>query len=370
MALATLPPVPRLVGIDAGGGRAFVDALQEAWSRGDAVLPTDHRLPEPERARLRRRLGVGDDVEPGDALVVATSGSTGEPKGAVLTHAAVAASAAAVTARIDEMVGEDYGWLACLPLAHVGGLGVVTRALVTDRPLTVLERFDAGGVEAVARATDRPLVVSLVATALGRIDAGLFARIILGGSAPPTVLPPNVSTTYGMTETGGGVVYDSWPLPGVEVRRDGHGELHVRGPMLLRCYRDGTDPKVDGWLPTGDLGEVGPDGAVVVHGRRDDLIITGGENVWPGPVEDAIAAMASVADVAVVGRADEEWGQRVVACVVPADPTHPPSLVDIRAAVKGVLPSWCAPKGIEVVPYIPRSALGKVQRRALEIALP
>src|SRR5688572_21980844 len=141
----------------------------------------------------------GEPVEEGDALVVATSGSTGEPKGVVLTHDAVAASAAATSARL-EVTGRDH-WLACLPLSHVGGLAVVTRALCTGTGLTVLPRFDPVAVQS-ASAT----LVSLVATALRRIDATSFRRVLLGGAAPPDDLPANVVTTYGMTETGSGIV--------------------------------------------------------------------------------------------------------------------------------------------------------------------
>ena len=190
-------------------------------------------------------------------------------------------------------------WLACLPLAHVGGLSVVTRALHTGTDLTVLPRFDVAPVEAAARGG--ATLVSLVATALGRIDASLFRTIVLGGAAPPPDRPANTVTTYGMTETGSGVVYDGVPLDGVDVRIDDDGEIHLRGPMLLRAYRDGRDPLIDGWLMTGDVGRWLPDGRLHVDGRRGDLIITGGENVWPEAVERALRTDPRVGDVAVSG---------------------------------------------------------------------
>lgn len=368
MALATLPLVPRLVAIDAGAGPAFVEDLRTVWTGGDAAFPVDPRLPAAARRRLMARMAVGEEVAPGDALVVATSGSTGEPKGVVLTHEAVAAAAHAVTARIDALDGPGYGWLACLPLAHVGGLGVVTRALVTGRPLQVLGGFRPADVEAAARAADLPVVVALVATALQRVDAGLFRRIILGGSRPPARLPANVTTTYGMTETGGGVVHDGIPLDGVQIRVVADNRIEVRGPMLLRCYRDGRDPLVDGWLATGDVGRLDADGRLHVEGRAEELIVTGGENVWPAPVEDLIRSMAGVRDVAVIGREDPEWGQRVVAVVVPEDAGRPPALVDIRDRVKQVMGPWCAPRELELVPALPRSALGKLRRATLRRA--
>ena len=295
----------------------------------------------------------GTDVEPGDALVVATSGASGAPKGVVLTHDAVAASARATNTRLGVTVGDH--WLACLPLSHVGGLSVITRALAGGTRLTVLPRFDPDAVMA-AGAT----LVSLVATALQRIDPARFRTIVLGGSAPPPDLPANVVTTYGMTETGSGVVYDGSPLDGVDVHVGVDGEVGVRGPMLLRAYRDGTVPLVDGWFATGDLGRWDAAGRLVVDGRRSDLIISGGENVWPEPVEAVLRRHPHVADVAVTGDPDPEWGQAVTAYVV-AD-GDPPTLDELRDAVKHELAPHCAPRRLVVVAAIPRTALGKIRR--------
>jgi O-succinylbenzoic acid--CoA ligase len=302
-------------------------------------------------------------VEAGDALVVATSGTTGEPKGVVLTHEAVAASARATSARLDVDTREDR-WLACLPVAHIGGLAVITRALVTGTCLTVLPRFDATAVEEAARDGGATLV-ALVPTALARVRAGLFRRVLLGGSRPPPSLPDNVIATYGMTETGSGVIYDGWPLDGVEARVI-DGEVVVRGPMLLRCYRDGRDPKTaDGWFRTGDGGTVETDGRIIVLGHMADLVITGGENVWPHVVEAAISGHSSVREVAVVGRPDPEWGERVVALVVPADPDEPPDLPSLRSFAADQLPRYAVPRELVLVDRLPRSSAGKVVRRLL-----
>lgn len=302
-------------------------------------------------------------VEDGDALVVATSGSTGTPKGVVLTHAAVATHAAAVHARLAVDPERDR-WLACLPLAHVGGLGVVTRAVVMATPLEVHPRFDPASVAGAAGAT----LVALVPTALDRLDPAVVSRfrwVVLGGSADPGPRPANVVRTYGLTESGGGVVYDGRPLDGVEVRSV-DGELQLRGPVLLRAYRDGRVPlDGDGWLPTGDLGAVGPDGTVAVHGRRAELIVTGGENVWPAAVEAVLAAHPAVAEVAVAGRADPDWGQRVVAFVVPRLPHDPPDLAALRTAAKERLPAHAAPRELVLVDRLDRTTLGKVRRAAL-----
>jgi O-succinylbenzoic acid--CoA ligase len=346
-----------LVALDLPGGPDFVDALRRAWDQGDAAFPVDQRLPDVAKAALLEAMGVGRAVEPGDALVVATSGSTGVARGVVLTHDAVAASARATSERLG-VTSADH-WLACLPLAHVGGLSVVTRALVTGTRLTVLPGFEPEAVMA-AGAT----LVSLVATALRRIDAAAFRTVVLGGAAPPAELPPNVVTTYGMTETGSGVVYDGRPLDGVDVRISDDGEILLRGPMLLRCYRDGTDPRVDGWFPTGDLGRWLDDGRLHVDGRAGDLIITGGENVWPEPVEAALRRHTDVVDVAVTGEPDDEWGQVVVAVVVPAAGAVP-TLDELRAVVKEQLPAYCAPRRLVFTDAIPRTALGKIRRAEL-----
>jgi O-succinylbenzoic acid--CoA ligase len=289
---------------------------------------------------------------------MATSGSSGEPKGVVLTHAAVAASAEATSRRL--RVNADDHWLACLPLSHVGGLSVVTRALHTGTRLTVLDGFDADAVDA----SDATLV-SLVATALARIDPTRFRVIVLGGSRPPAQRPANTVATYGMTETGSGVVYDRRPLDGVEIRVV-DGELQLRCPMLLRCYRDGTDPRTaDGWYPTGDLGTVDDDGLVSVHGRIGDLIITGGENVWPEPIEAILREHPAVVDVAVAGTPDDEWGQLVTAYVVPGDLAHPPRLGELRAMIKGRLAAFNAPRRVVIIEEIPRTTLNKVKRSEL-----
>lgn len=303
-------------------------------------------------------------MEPGDALVMATSGTTGGPKGVVLTHTAVAASAAATSARL----GVDptaHRWLACLPLSHVGGLSVVTRALLTGTPLEVQPGFDAAAVSAAA---GPDVFVSLVPTTLRRVPAHQFHTVVLGGSTPPSAaeLPANAITTYGMTETGSGVVYDGVALDGVEVAIGPGGEIRLRGPMLLRAYRDGSVPlDSEGWLATGDAGRISATGRLVVDGRIGDLIISGGENVWPAAVEAVLRQDPSVADVAVTGRPDPEWGQRVVAWVVAADASAPPTLDRLRARVKEQLAPWAAPRELVVVGELPKTALGKVRRHDL-----
>jgi O-succinylbenzoic acid--CoA ligase len=375
--------MPELRALDLPAGPRFVRALQAAWEDGDAVLPIDGRLPPTAVTALlescrpavvvdgegRHNRPRGRSTEPGDALVVPTSGTTGRPKGVVLTHDAVRASALATSARLAVDPATDH-WVACLPLAHIGGLSVVTRALVSGTPCTVLERFDPDEVGRLAGSG--ATLVSLVTTALRRSDVSGYRAVLLGGAAPPDRLPPNVVTTYGQTETGSGIVYDGRPLEGVELRvgagriHGAEGEILVRGPMLMRAYRDGSDPRLPGgWLPTGDAGRLGPDGALTVLGRMAEVIVTGGEKVWPAPVEDVLAHSPAVVEAAVWKRPDPEWGERVVAWVVPSDPAAPPALAELRDLVSARLAPWAAPRELVVMAVLPRTATGKLRRSLL-----
>jgi O-succinylbenzoic acid--CoA ligase len=356
-------------------GPDLVDALDLVWSRGDAALPIDPRLPSAARDVLFATLSPtrvidpdgsessieGLPVEDGDALVIATSGSTGVPKGVVHTHASLEASARLTSNALGVDPATDR-WLCCLPLTHIAGLAIIVRGRTFDIPVEVHHRFDIDAVTDAARRG--ATLTSLVPTTLARIDPRIFRRIIVGGSATPADLPANCRASYGMTETGSAIVFDGNILPGADVRVI-DGEIQVRGDMLLRAYRDGTDPRIaDGWFPTDDAGEIDDRGRLVVHGRRGDLI-TGGENVWPAPIEDVLADLPGVTEVAVVGRPDTEWGQAVTAVVVAADPSTPPTLDELRDAIRSRLPAWCAPRRLELVTALPRTPLGKVERKSL-----
>jgi O-succinylbenzoic acid--CoA ligase len=361
--------VPRLVALDLAGGPEFVDQLQRAWETGDAVMPIDTRLSATAKARLLEAMQPEEPTEPGDALVMVTSGTTGEPKGVVLAHAAVEASARATNARLGVDPATD-AWWACLPVAHIGGLSVITRCLVAAVRFEAVARFTVDGATgALARGAT---MTSLVPTTLARLGPHLsdrFKRVVLGGQAPPLELPPNVVSTYGMTETGSGIVYDGVPLDGVEVRISVAGEIEVRGPSLLRAYRDGFDPKSrDGWLSTGDGGEIGSDGRLHVRGRLAEMIISGGENVWPLAVERILRGDTDVEDVAVVGLPDPEWGQRVTAFVVTrGDAAAPDRLLGrLRDLVSSQLAAYAAPRQVVIVASLPVTALGKVRKDGLD----
>ncbi len=296
-------------------------------------------------------------------MVLATSGTTAAPKGAVLTVDALRHAATLTSAAIAADPATDT-WLCCSPVAHAGGLGVVNRAVRTATPLLVHPRFDPAAV-AASGAT----LTALVPTMLARVETARFRLILLGGMGIPDDRPPNTVATYGLTETMGGVVYGRRPLPGVEVRIGSAGIVELRSPTALRCYRteEGEhDPKDgEGWLRTGDAGEMTAGGLLTVHGRADEVVITGGEKVWPDEVEAVLRRLPGVAEVAVVGRPDPEWGQQVVAVVEPMVGASPPTLAAARAAVREVLPPWCAPRVLEVTAALPRTTSGKVRRRSL-----
>jgi O-succinylbenzoic acid--CoA ligase len=383
LSLSSIPEdvyVSELVMLDLPAGAGFVNALQRVWNTGDAVFPLDQRLPKAEADRViavakptavigpdggRRALGDGEPVEKGDAVVVATSGTTGHPKAVIHTHTSVAASAHATSDGLGADPTTDR-WLACLPPAHIGGLAVIMRSLITGTDLVVHETFDPTAADQAA--VDGATLVSLVTRALNQVDIFGFRKVLIGGAAPPPDLPDHVIATYGMTETGSGCVYDGYPIDGVELRAAANGDIEIKADLLLRAYRtvEGEiDPfSVDGWFPTGDLGRVDPDGRLWIDGRAGDMIITGGENVWPHRIERVLETHPAIAEVAVIGRPDPDWGHRVVAVIVPALEMAP-SLDEIRDYVRAELPAWNAPKEIVVVDALPKTALGKIRKSEL-----
>jgi len=390
--------VPDLVAVRLPSATATAAAVHRVWDEGDAVVVLDPAAPDRVVAGLLRRLRPGalvhtrpDGTGPkvtrlrdgapvaeDTAAVVTTSGSTGTPRALVLSARAMDASADATIARLGCAPGDV--WLGALPLHHVAGLAVLRRAARLGAPADVHDGFD---VDAVARSSARwwPLVPTMLARL---VDAGvdLSGRGVLLGGAPPDpgvvaaaeARGATVTVSYGMTETCGGCVYDGRPLDGVDAAVGADGRIRLRGPVLADGERrdDGTVAPVadaDGWLTTGDVG-AWVDDCLVVHGRADHVILTGGENVAPEAVERALESHPGVAAAGVLGRPDPEWGQRVVALVAPTDPGAPPSLDVLRDHVGAALGRVAAPRELHVVAAIPRTALGKVARAELPDLLP
>jgi O-succinylbenzoic acid--CoA ligase len=322
-----LPPA------DAAG--RMLEALAAALDgTGPAILPLDPDLPRPrltamldafapsviESAEgLERNASAppGDlpagGVGPDTALVIATSGSTGQPKGTELSAAALLASASASLRRIGAIEGER--WLCCLPAFHIAGIQVLVRSLLAGADPVVVSRLEPGTLAASGCAH-----VAVVPTQLRRlVDAGddltAAATVLLGGAAPGAGLVgaaraagARVVTTYGMSETCGGCVYDGVPLDDVSVGIGADGRIRIAGPVLFSGYRlrpNLTAAARDGrWFVTSDLGAFGPSGELLVRGRADDVINTGGEKVVAAEVEAVLGSCAGVREAAVVGQPD------------------------------------------------------------------
>jgi o-succinylbenzoate---CoA ligase len=362
-----------LYALDLDLGPALEVALRDCHERARAFCVLDRRLAPRRRDEELERLGptdvvsadgtttnsAGREVDDEVGAVVLTSGSSGPAKAAELTWDALTASAVMTQSTLRDV--EPPVWYPCLPANHVGGLAVLLRAVLDDASLLwgAADDLEDGAHRGATH-------VAVVRPQLVRHDLSGYHRVLLGGGRPPADLPDNVVTTWGMTETGSGVVYAGDPLPGVEVASV-DGELLVRSPTLLRGYRDGPRPRATGpdgrddWFPTGDGGEV-VDGRVRVHGRLRSVIITGGEKVWPEDLEAALAELTDVRDVAVTGVPDPEWGERVVALIVSKGA---PSDTAVRDQAATRIGPWAQPKEIRYVVAIPRTVNGKVRRHDL-----
>nr|WP_245849096.1 o-succinylbenzoate--CoA ligase [Mycobacterium palustre] len=333
--------------------------------------------------RVSPALRVGEAIDDDVALVATTSGTTGAPKGALLTAAALTASASATHDRL----GGPGAWLLALPPYHIAGLQVLVRSVLagsTPVELDVSGGFDVSELPgAVRRLGAGRRYTSLVAAqlakaladpaavaALGELDAVLLG----GGPAPRPILDAaagagvTVVRTYGMSETAGGCVYDGVPLAGVRLRVEADGRIVIGGATLAKGYRNPVDPDPfaePGWFRTDDLGALDGRGALTVLGRADDAISTGGLTVLPQPVEAALCTHPAVGDCAVFGLPDGRLGQRVVAAVVVRDGFEPPTLEALRAQVAATLDATAAPRELHLVEGLPRRGIGKVDRAAL-----
>jgi o-succinylbenzoate---CoA ligase len=360
-------------------GLAFCELLHAVPRLGAVFVPLDPREPARPGARVtvaeplagaEAAVPLRGTVDP-DAVhsVIHTSGTTGRPKPVELTFGNHHASALAAA----DALGVDPGdrWLCPLPLFHVGGLGVLIRSAIGATTAVVHRGFDTPRVKSALESGEATLV-SLVPTMLARLRAaglgrapGLRAIALGGGPIAPALLDwaeavgIPVVPVYGMTETSSQVVagIPGRPLRGVRLRVADDGELLVAGPMVAS---GALGP--DGWLHTGDRARVDEAGRVHVEGRLKELIVTGGENVSPLDVEQALLEHPAVADAAVAGRPDSEWGEAVWAFVVLRDGA---SAAEIRDWCRDRLAPFKVPKRIEPVDGLPRNAAGKLLRDRL-----
>ncbi len=366
-------------------------------------IATGHGVPGVAPADLVER---GRGVVPGEAdigpaapaVAVLTSGTTGRPKAALLSHVALAASAEAWTAALPAATG----WLLCLAMSHVAGLGVAWRALGAGRPLHVATGFEAGSVLDDLRGPGAPSHLSLVPVQLARLlDAAgggppprTLRAVLLGGAPIPPALVLRAAAagwpvvpSYGLTEAGSGVTAlpadeaaatpDSAgrALRGVAVRiaepgPDGVGEIQVRTPAAFSGYLGRQDLSAaaftpDGWLRTGDAGRLDVVGRLFVADRRADLVVAGGENVLPAEVEAVLESHPAVAEAGVAGRPDPTWGAVPVAGLVLRPGAVEPSDDELRAWCRERLASYKVPAAFLRLDELPRTASGKLRRGEL-----
>ncbi len=346
------------------------------------------RLTTPERdGLLAAAAQSGAVAHSGAAAILYTSGTTGVSRAAVLTRSALAASAQASAANLGWRA--DDCWLLCMPIARVGGLSIVTRCLAARRCVALVSRFDAAALPSVI-ATQRISLVSLVPTMLTRVlDAHpgwtgheSLRAILLGGDvASPRLLQHAaerrlpIVITYGLTETCSQVTATPYaarfepaaegagvPLAGIDVRvADGH--IQVRGPVLMAGYRNEEPLAPDAWFDTGDIGTVDARGRLHVEARRVDLIVTGGENVYPAEVERVLEGCPGITAAAVFGVADEVWGHTVAAALV-AEANRPSDAVLLEYCAARLAPHK-RPRDICYVARLPQTSAGKLDRWAL-----
>jgi O-succinylbenzoic acid--CoA ligase len=333
-------------------------------------------------------------------VVLYTSGTSGRPKAVPLSSANFLASAAGAAS----LLGEDVQrrWLLCLPMFHVGGLSVALRSVLAGGEVVLHRRFDPARIDSDLDGKDVS-GISLVAHMLDRILAerghraaprGLRCVLLGGGPAPRSLFDRArdagfpVAPTYGLTEACSQVAtrppglekdpFDAGlcPLPGTEVRverggvfeDEGEGEIVIRGPTVMAGYR-GAAPGAsgvtgEGWLHTGDMGRLARDGSLQVLDRRSDLIVSGGENVYPAEIEAVLRDCPGVVAAGVAGVADARFGARPAAWIV-CGPGVVLDAARLRAHCDARLARYKHPVRFHFVDDLPRNATGKLMRREL-----
>lgn len=390
----------------------WIDALA-VWRLGGTVVPIGGKLAVGELAWIERDIRasqaipqhpeeatggfagrlVGGDRGESPAVIMYTSGTSGRPKAVPLTWGNLTASALASAANLG--VHKDDLWLCCLPVSHIGGLSILVRSALYGTAVELQDRFDLSAVlESVA---SRATLVSLVPTMLHRLiqhtdfesalRSGRLRAILLGGASANEAdvrwcveRGVKVFHTYGMTETasqittahpGAPLGCSGLPMIGAAVSiRDEYfrevqpgevGTIFVSGPMVMSGYLGQPEENArrfrEGWFDTQDWGYVDAQAQLFVLSRRDDVIISGGENVYPAEVEAALLEHPEVSEVAVFGRFDAEWGQVVCAAVVWKSDS-----VDLREWLQDRLARFKHPREVYPVDELPRTASGKLMR--------
>lgn len=410
------PEIAYILG-DTGAKLLFIDerfAGLAAGACGDMENPP--KVIDTPTAKSDIAAAPADDFEgagPDDAVLqLYTSGTTGNPKGAVLTNANLFAlrQPAEEAAQPWSSWDEDEAILVCMPCAHIGGTGLGIMAMAAGVRAIVQAEFTPDGVldsfeQGITRLFIVPAALQMVVQHPRAKDTDMSAvKYVMYGAAPipldllreavQTIPEAGFLQCYGMTETTGTIAMlppedhtlegnqrmksAGKAVPGAELKvvdEDGEelprgevGELICRSPSNMQGYWNLPDATrgalKDGWMHTGDAAYMDDDGYVYIQDRIKDMIISGGENVYPAQVESAIYGHPAVGEVAVIGVPDDTWGEAVKACVVP----RPGSEVDpddIIAFTRERLAGFKVPKTVDVIEAMPRNASGKILRREL-----
>ncbi|MUK90046.1 o-succinylbenzoate--CoA ligase [Ornithinibacillus sp. L9] len=331
-----------------------------------------------------------------DFTIIYTSGTTGFPKGVVHTYGNHWWSA--ISSALNLGLSKEDKWLATLPMFHVGGLSIYLKSVIYGMPVMLFEKFHVGSVHHAIMHRGVTMI-SVVTIMVQRLMEKLgeefypehFRCMLLGGGPAPKALLEKakeklvpVFQSYGMTETSSQIAtlspHDALNKVGssgkplvpaqLDIINPDHeniGEILVKGPMVTKGYFQNQAANEgsfkDGWLATGDLGYLDEEGFLYVVDRRKDLIISGGENIYPSEVESVIAGLEQVKEVGVVGVENEKWGQVPYAFIVPNDPKLDKE--DVYHFLQTRLAAYKIPNEIYFVEELPRNASNKLVRSKL-----
>lgn len=394
--MAHLSAGGRLPRFHALAGSNTLDTLITLYALLELRVPALLMHPRATVAELAAEIEATERASPGlpedAAAILYTSGTTGRAKGAVLTQAALAASAQASAAHMGWH--DDDRWMLVMPVARVGGLSIVTRCLAARQAVVLCPRFDALELprqllaQRVSLLSVVPTMLSLVFQAHPEWTPPATLRAVqLGGAAASRALLARAAArrlpvviTYGCTETCSQVAVTPYEmrfetarggagraLPGVELRIEA-GRVQVRGPMRMAGYLGEPPLAPEDWFDTGDLGEIDAQGLLHLNGRRNDMLVTGGENVYPAEVERVLEACPGVEAAAVFGVPDEIWGQTIAVAVVAGQ--RPPSDRELRDYTLRHLAGYKRPRWVCQVPELPLNSAGKLDRPALAAFIP